>query len=550
MLRVSHLPNGFDDALARIENEGILARIWAHDYTVWKTGPDEITDRLGWLHVPFSMEQELDRVGSFVERVRADGFKHTLLLGMGGSSLAPETLAKTFGRAPGSPELTVLDSTQPGAVLDVESRLDLSRTLFIVATKSGTTVETLSLFRYFYHRVDRAGSGKPPGEAFIAITDPGSPLVELAARHRFRETFLNDPNIGGRYSALSFFGLLPAALLGVDLRTLLDRSENAVIDCARLKPSDDNPAVRLGAFLGIWAKEGRDKATFALSDSIGSFGYWVEQLIAESTGKEGTGILPVVGEPLGPPCSYGEDRVFVDLRLAGDPEDEGRLARLESAGHPIVRIGLNDRYSLGEQFFLWELAIAVAGHVLGINPFDQPNVEASKVLARQAVETFHRTGELPTAESPPLTAEGLLAFLSNVRKEDYIAIQAYLPPGEQLTDALTALRIVLWNRTGVATTLGYGPRFLHSTGQLHKGDRGNGHFVQLVTEAEMDVPIPGEAGTSRFPLTFQTLITSQASGDRQALLEVGRPVATFAVPCSPVESILRTVKNLEGGRTV
>jgi len=546
MLRVTNQPNMFDTILAHIEEDQVLSRIWAHDYTVWKPDPDEITNRLGWLHVPFAMKRELSRLDTFVKRVQADGFRHVLLLGMGGSSLAPETFAKVFGKAPGSLDVAVLDSTHPEAVFDLERHLDLPRTLFLVATKSGTTTETLSFFRYFYNRVQETAGEESAGNAFVAITDPGSPLVEIATRYRFRETFLNDPNIGGRYAALSLFGLVPAALLGVDVRTLLDRAARVALSCANQCSLGDNPAVRLGVLLGAYAREGRDKATFVFSPGVESFGGWVEQLIAESTGKEGTGILPVDNEPLGPSYVYDDDRLFISLQLSDDSVKDDHLVKLERAGHPVVRIELEDPFSLGEQFFLWELATAIAGHILKINPFDQPNVEVSKILTRKMVKTFHETGVLPPLEAPALVADGLLSFLSDIQRRDYIAIQAYLPPSDELTEALTTMRIALRDRFCVATTLGYGPRFLHSTGQMHKGDRGNGHFVQLVTDAKVDLPIPHEIGASDATLSFQTLISAQARSDREALLNAGRSVATFVVPAERTGSILQTARDLTG----
>ncbi len=537
MIRASHLPDRYEELLSQFDRDRILARLWAHDHTVWKPRPEEITNRLGWLHAPFSMKGEVERLGAFVSGVRAEGFRHVLLLGMGGSSLAPETFALTFGAAPEFLDVTVLDSTHPGAVSAVERRLDPSRTLFLVATKSGTTTETLSLFRYFHRRVLE---GEPEaGARFVAITDPGSPLVELAARHRFRETFLNDPNIGGRYSALSLFGLVPAALLGIDIGRLLERARGRAIEFARDAPPGENPAVRLGLILAACATTGRDKATFLLSPGIASFGGWVEQLIAESTGKEGTGILPVVDEPVGPPAVYGADRLFVALTLRGEQQDEGAISELDRAGHPVVRIEARDLYDLGDQFFLWELATAVAGHVLKINPFDQPNVESAKIRAREAVDAFRRTGALPVSEAAPLTSGGLAAFLDGIGPPGYLAIQAYLPPSDRLTDAFVALRRALRDRFGVATTFGYGPRFLHSTGQLHKGGPGNGRFVQLVSDAGADLPIPDETEGPAPALTFGTLISAQAAGDRRALVDAGRAIRTFSVPVDPTELVRR-----------
>jgi len=548
MIRVFNPPDRYGELLSRLEREGILSRIWAHDFTVWKSEPTEIANRLGWLHAPFSMVQELDRLDAFVNGVRSDGIEHVLLFGMGGSSLAPDVFARAFGSAPAHPPLTVLDSTHPAAIADVERRLDLSRTLFLVATKSGTTTETLSLFRYFHNRVREAEGEVEAGRRFVAITDPDSPLVGLATRHGFRETFLNDPNIGGRYAALSLVGLVPAALLGIDVARLLERAQRTSIECAKYEPLDENPAVRIGATLAASTLGGRDKATFLFPPRIAGFGDWIEQLIAESTGKEGTGILPIVGEPVAPPSAYGDDRLFVSFSLGEEVPDERAISELERAGHPVIRIELDDLYSLGDQFFLWELSTAVAAHVLRVNPFDQPNVEAAKRLARELVDGFRRAGRLPPTESTPLTVDGLVAFLAGTERGSYVALQAYLPPSDQVTEAFTALRLGLRARFGLATTFGYGPRFLHSTGQLHKGDRGNGRFVQLVSPHDADLPIPDEDESAGSELTFGTLISAQAGGDRRALLDAGRSVSTSAVPADAAEAIRRVAEELgEGG---
>jgi len=532
-----------DTALTEMAENRILNRIWAHDHTVWKPEPTEITNRLGWLHTAEVMSENLYRLQELAEAVRADGYTHALLLGMGGSSLAPEVFRKTFGVKGGYLDLAVLDSTDPGAVLAHAERLDPARTFFIVATKSGTTAETLSFFKFFYNRVaDEVGADRA-GEHFLAITDPGTKLADLADRYRFRATFLNDPNIGGRYSALSYFGLVPAALVGLDVGRLLDRALAVASGCESCMVAGDNPGTWLGAILGELAKAGRDKATFAISPAIASFSNWVEQLIAESTGKEGRGILPVVGEPLGPPDVYGEDRLFVYLRLNGDDTHNAAIQGLEDAGHPAVRLNLHDPYDLGGQFFLWEIATAVAGHRLGINPFDQPNVEAAKVLARRMVAEYTEKGTLPSGESAPLTAEALKEFLAQAQPGDpstalrqssgqgsgrsYIALQAYLQPTARTDSALQALRIRLRDRFRLATTAGYGPRFLHSTGQLHKGDAGRGLFIQLTADDPRDAPIPDEAGSLASSITFGVLKAAQALGDRQALLGAGRRVIRF-----------------------
>jgi hypothetical protein len=421
----------------------------------------------------------------------------------------------------------VLDSTDPGAVLAHEQRLDLTRTLFVVSTKSGGTVETLSLFKYFYNRVAEAVGADGAGEHFVAITDPGSKLADLAERYNFRGTFLNDTNIGGRYSVLSYFGLVPAALVGVDVPRLLDDAMSMACATESCVAARDNPGAVLGAILGELAKAGRDKVTFVTSPEMASFGDWVEQLIAESTGKEGKGILPVVGEPLGSPDVYGDDRLFVYLGLEEDGTGDSVIQALEDTGHPMVRLRLKNLYDLGGQFFLWEMATAVASHRLAINPFDQPNVEAAKVLARQMVSEYTETGALPTGEAAPLSQEALKQFLGQANPGDYIAIQAYVQPTAEADAALQSLRTQLRDRLKLATTVGYGPRFLHSTGQLHKGDAGNGLFIQFTADASQDVPIPDEAGSPASSISFGVLKTAQALGDRQALLDANRRVIRF-----------------------
>ncbi|MDY6874806.1 MAG: glucose-6-phosphate isomerase [Chloroflexota bacterium] len=536
--------DGVDSALAEMKQQQIMARLWAHDYTVWKPEPTEITNRLGWLHIAEVMREDITRLEELVEAVSADGYTHVLLLGMGGSSLAPEVFRKTFsvnqgdhdgrveqGDPCGRPylDLAVLDSTDPGAVLVHAERLDFSKSLFIVATKSGSTVETLSFFRFFYNRVVEAVGTGQAGAHFIAITDPGSRLVDIAQKHNFRATFLNDPNIGGRYSALSYFGLVPAALVGVDLETLLNRALTMASSCesCNCAIAGDNNGARLGAIIGALAKAGRDKMTLVTSAPIARFGDWVEQLIAESTGKEGKGVLPVVGEPLGPPDVYGDDRLFVHLRLEGDETYDADLSVLEAAGHPVVCLHLRDIYDLGGQFFLWEMATAVAGHWLGINPFDQPDVEAAKVLARRMVAEHREKGVLPGGTLTPLTAEALNKFLAQAQAGDYVALQAYVQPTPETDVALVALRAWLRDHTRLATTVGYGPRFLHSTGQLHKGDGGKGLFIQFTADDQSDVPIPDEAGSPVSAMTFGVLKAAQALGDQQALLNVGRRVIRF-----------------------
>ena len=510
-----------DQALAQMAAADVLKRIEQRDYTVWRDDPAEIRNRLGWLDAPAGMGTTVPRLQALRQTLLAEGYSDVLLLGMGGSSLAPEVFYNIFGGDPAGLRLAVLDSTDPGAVLAQAARLNPATTLFIVATKSGGTVETFSFFKYFYNWTVDALGAEAAGAHFVAITDPGSKLQAVAGQLQFRDTFLADPNVGGRYSALTFFGLLPAALVGVDVAQLLDR--------AQAVRKDDGAT--LGAILGALAKAGRDKVTFVTSPALANFGDWVEQLIAESTGKDGTGILPVVGEALGDPAVYGADRLFVYLRLAGadaaQGEHDAALAALAAAGHPVVTIRLHDLYDVGGQFFLWELATAVAGHLLGIQPFDQPNVESAKVLARQMVAAYHELGRLPEDTPAPLSSTALRAFLAASRPGDYIALQAYVPPTPATTAALNALRLALRDRLHLATTVGYGPRFLHSTGQLHKGDGNNGLFIQFTADVLQDAPIPDEAGAAASGMSFGVLIQAQALGDGQALRDAGRRVIRF-----------------------
>lgn len=534
------------EALNELKEKRIIQRIWAQDYTVWGSDPAEITNRMGWLQTIGSMQENHQRFLKFVDSVRADGYTHGLLLGMGGSSLAPDVFSKIFCVKEGYPEIAILDSTDPEAVLSCSNRLDMAKTLFIVSTKSGSTVETLSFFNYFFNQaMDTVGS-ENAGRHFVAITDPGSRLEAMATRHRFRATFLNDPNIGGRYSALSYFGLVPASMLGMDVMLLLKRAGEMASICEshRCKIEGGNHGAILGCILGELAKAGLDKITFILSPRIRSFGDWVEQLIAESTGKEGKGLIPVVGEPLGPPSSYGNDRLFIYLKLEGDTTHDEVVTVLEDAGQPMVVLRLLDPYDLGGQIFLWEMATVIAGQRMGVNPFDQPNVEASKLLARKMVATYKEKGVLPKVEPAPPNCEALRDFLTQAEPGDYIAIQAYLAPTDVLDAVFRIFRVRLQDRYRLATTVGYGPRFLHSTGQLHKGDGGNGLFIQLTADSPRDVPIPDEPGSSDASITFGILKTAQAKGDRQALIDGGRRVIHFHLSDEPVQGIERLMKGL------
>lgn len=551
-------------ALAAMEQQRILTRIWQHDHTIWSPSPEEISNRLGWLHSPENMPPHFAEINAFVDELRKEGFTQALLLGMGGSSLAPEVFRLTFDAKPGYLDLSVLDSTDPGAVLAAERRHNAAKTIYIVSTKSGGTIETLSFCKYFFtHAVETLGQEKA-GRHFAAITDPGSGLAALAERLGFRKIFLNDPDIGGRYSALSFFGLMPAALTGVDLTMLMQRATAMVRNNRQEEhlSTGTNSAAWLGCLLGEAARAWRDKMTLLLSPQIESFGTWVEQLVAESTGKEGKGIVPVHGEPAGSLASYGDDRIFIHLRLAGDTTHDAFVAALTAAGHPVVQLQLKDVYDLGGEFFRWELATAIASWRLQLNPFDQPDVESAKIQARKMMDEFIRTGALP-APKPVLQAGALAAYADFAaaslpallqrflakshagKPRSYIALQAYVAPSPQIDRALADLAGLLRDRTGLATTIGYGPRFLHSTGQLHKGDAGHGLFIQMLAEMPKDAPIPEQPGENSSSFSFAVLKMAQALGDRQALIDGRRPVLRFDLGTDIVDGLRRLSSEVE-----
>ncbi len=487
-----------DDLVAR----QAPARLWARDHTLWQEDPTEVADRLGWLPVVAEMQAQVPELEAFAAGAAGDGLRHAVLLGMGGSSLFPEVLWRTFGAARGSLDLRVLDTTDPAAVAQVADELDLDACLFVAASKSGTTIETLSQLAHFWPLTGDDGG------RFVAITDPGTELAELGRERGFREVFENRPDIGGRYSALSYFGLVPAALLGVDVAGLLDR---AMAAAAATGPDVDpatNPALRLAAIIGAGVRVGRDKLTLELPYEIGTFGLWLEQLVAESMGKGGTGIVPVVGEFLARPDRYGDDRLFV---LTGYRPG---LEELVEAGHPVVELGYRQPLDLGGLVLLWEQAVALAGAVVGINPFDQPDVAAAKEATSRVL-----AGGLP--DIPPVA---LAELLDQVRPGDYVAIQAYVDPNDtELLGNLQAVRLKLRDRLRVATTLGIGPRFLHSTGQLHKGGPPSGVFVQVVGDDRVDVDIPGK------PFGFSTLKRAQAAGDLLALQRRGLRAGRVAI---------------------
>jgi transaldolase/glucose-6-phosphate isomerase len=490
LLKLGSLSERVERRLSDLAKQEVPRRLWARDHTLWKPHPTEIRDRLGWLTVPEQMTEHAADVSTFARQVAEEGFRDIVLIGMGGSSLAPEVIHATFGPVAGFPGLHVLDTTDPASIVALEKALDVDHTLFIVASKSGTTVETLCHFAYFHSKV-------PRGEQFVAITDPGTKLEELARQHGFRRVFLNPPDIGGRYSALSYFGLVPAALTGAPIHDLLEQATEMACACHSCVPVAENPGLLLGAVIGEAATAGRDKLTLVLLESIGPLGTWIEQLIAESAGKEGRGVLPVEGEPLGRPEVYGDDRLFVSM--GGETELE-----------PSVTLKFERPLQLGAEFFRWEFATAVAGAILGINPFDQPNVQEAKDATNRI---------LAAGKAPAPGFDDLDALLKQVRARDYIAITAYVQRSAENEEALRRVRTRLRDRYRVATTVGFGPRYLHSTGQLHKGGPNTGLFIQVFEDDEQDLQIPGK------PYTFGALKAAQALGDLESLRAHGRRAA-------------------------
>lgn len=515
-----------------------VERLWTKDHELWKPEPTEIVDRLGWLTVIDEMQEQAGPLMSFAKSVRDRGIRDVVLLGMGGSSLGPEVLRASFGPAPRYPKLWVLDSTIPGLVRRVTKAIDPARTLFIVASKSGGTIEVMSLLAHFWELVRRS-SGNLVGDQFIAITDPKTGLEKLAAERQFWRLFTNPPDIGGRYSVLSYFGLVPASLMGIDITKLLARAADMVHRCRLQTPIEENPGADLGATMAALARAGRDKVTMMTSPRITSFGLWAEQLLAESTGKEGTGLVPVAEEPVVAASAYGQDRLFVYLRLAGDQNRklDQQVASLARQGHPVVTLKLHDRYDLGGEFFRWEYATAIAGHLLGIHPFDQPNVQESKDNTSRVLGRLQTTGGLP---KPTLAtaAQAATQLKRLCRSGTYVAILAYATPSDKLERALRSLRRALISHYHVTTTAGYGPRYLHSTGQLHKGGPGSGVFLQLVEQMQPDLAIPGK------PFTFGTLAHAQAAGDIEALRSHHREAIAVSLGKNPIATLNGLTKSL------
>ncbi|MDY0082084.1 MAG: hypothetical protein RBR74_02765 [Ignavibacteriaceae bacterium] len=542
-----------DELKVKLNQEKVIDRIWKKDYTVWSNDPAEISNRLGWLDSVDVTGKSLKEIFEFVYEVRVAGYTRVLLMGMGGSSLAPEVFRLTFGVKEGFLDLAVLDSTHPEVVIEYAKKFDPHKTLYVVSTKSGGTVETFSFMKFFYNFALHILGKEEVGKHFAAITDPGSGLQKVAEELKFRKIFLNDPDIGGRFSALSLFGMVPAALVGIDIEKIFSLAGEEISNCK--KTGNDlslNVAAQIGLIIGGLGKKGIDKLTFIISPEFKYLGAWLEQLIAESTGKMGKGILPVDLESIEDPEFYSNDRLFVYIKLKGDSIYDEKVDKIRNAGYPIIDLEIKDKPELGNQYFLWEFATAVAGWVLQIHPFDQPNVEQAKVVARQMMKEYQQKGKLPGL-SPTLEDKGikvygdvksklidevLSSFLSDCKSgKNYAAIQAYLNPTKEITESLQKLRTKIQKKYRIATTLGFGPRFLHSTGQLHKGDAGNGYFIQLISDIEDDLPIPENMGKEETSITFGVLIKAQLLGDRQALLDNKRKVITINLGRNVIDSL-------------
>jgi glucose-6-phosphate isomerase len=541
------------DGLAVLERDHVVRRVWARDWTLWKAEDREISDRMGWLSAPETAVEAIPDLEVFAASVRGLGLSHAAVLGMGGSSLAPEVFARLFPTGPAGLELEIVDTTEPGNVAAAAARLPADKTLFIVSSKSGTTAEMMALFSFFYDRAVRELGEGHAGRRFVAVTDPGTPLETLARERHFRRVFHGQPDIGGRFSALSAFGLVPAALKGLDLHRLLAPARDMAAAC-RNEQADGNPGARLGTILGAAARSGRDKVTFLTPARLRPLGGWLEQLLAESTGKEGRGLLPVVEDRPGPAATYGHDRLFVEIGPAEPAAAKPAAPGPEGSTSPLVRIPFEELYDLAGHFFLWEFATAVAGRFLDINPFDQPNVEAAKKRTREILSA--PGGKAPAGRGErPAFVEGLRtgeaapdggaraafrSFLGQHRDGDFLAVLAFLPRTSAVEEMLSGLAASIRLKTGLPVTVGFGPRYLHSTGQLHKGGSNEGLFLMLVASEEPGLAIPEVAGVKRPAADFAALFAAQAKGDELALKEKERRVLTLELS-TPVEKGLASL---------
>jgi len=560
ILSLGDFTTAVESTFKKWKEENLLKRIWEKDPSIWIQGAGladsiaELSNRLGWLDAVEKTKSTVKELSDFSNNLRTREINDVILLGMGGSSLAPEVIMDVFGKRDGWPVLTVLDTTDPETILSLMPMIDPDKTLFIVSSKSGGTIETLSLFKYFYSYY--RAIGLEAGYHFVAITDPGSGLERLANEKRFLKVFSSPPDVGGRYSALTVFGMVPSALIGVDIEKLIRKTDSMMELCGPDIEAEKNPAAVLGAFMGEMALKGRDKLSLVISLSISRLGAWIEQLVAESLGKNGKGILPIVDEGSLEIEDYGDDRAFVYIKLDGDDNTdlESSYQVVSSKGIPSLKVTIGDTYDLGGLFFIWELATALSASIIGVNPFDQPDVESAKLKSRALMEEYRKTGNIRTDK--PLFVQdeveffgsdaihgktikiGLESFLNGKNETDYVAIMAYLPYDEELNDCLEDIRTGIRKKTGLAVTLGYGPRFLHSTGQLHKGGNNNGLFIQITHRISEDAGIPGEA------YSFGALITAQAVGDYEALIDAGRRVCRLNIKGDIGENLEEILKAL------
>ena len=535
--------------LLELEKNRFAERFFDHDHLLWADDPSEITNRLGWIHLPQRMLGAVEEIDDFSESARKTGFTDVVVLGMGGSSLSSEVFRNVFPIRDGFLRLTLLDTTDPDFILRTRKSINLLSTLFVVSSKSGATVETVSLMKYFY--AELAGKTDSPGKHFICITDPGSQLIETADEHGFARVFINDPNVGGRFSALSYFGLVPASLAGINIRKILESASSVLgeLENAVGGKCHKSPSFRLGTFLGVMAEQGRDKLGFVFSEKLFPFGYWVEQLIAESTGKNGVGILPLLDEEVSDCPRPGDDRAYILLSLKEDRTVDTAASRIKNSETPLVKIVVDSPDQIAAELFRFEFAVVLAGSIMGINPFDQPDVESAKTFARSFLKLYRETGELES-EKPDFSKNGLV-FSSNrnikspeqlkdiisSKKRGYVSIQAYVDPGEENSKELLSLRTQIESISSVPVTLGFGPRFLHSTGQLHKGDSGEGFFIQIVSDNENDLHIPDDVASSESAFSFGVLKMAQATGDFRSLDELGRGIARIGIPSDVPQGI-------------
>ncbi len=541
--------------LLELEKNRFAERFFKRDHLLWANDPSEITNRLGWVDLPQQMLGAADEIDNFSESIRKKGFTDVVVLGMGGSSLSSEIFRNIFTLRKGFLRLTLLDTTDPDFILRTRNSIDLMRTLFVVSSKSGSTVETVSLMKYFYGEL--AKKTDSAGEHFVCITDPGSALIQTAGEHGFAKVFISDPNVGGRFSALSYFGLVPASLAGVDIRKILQSASSVLLELKNAVGGkyNESPSFCLGTFLGVMARQGRDKLGFVFSEKVSPFGYWVEQLIAESTGKDGVGILPLLDEDISDCPRPGDDRAYILISLRGDGTVDAAASRVKNSGDPFVKIVVDTPYQIAAELFRFEFAVALAGSIMGINPFDQPDVESAKAFSRSFLKLYRETGKLESEE--PDFSENELVFSSNrdiespeqlrdivsSKKRGYVSIQAYADPAEENSRELLSLRAQIESISSVPVTLGFGPRFLHSTGQLHKGDSGEGFFIQIVSDNENDLRIPDDVGSVESAFSFGVLKMAQATGDFRSLDEAGRGIARIGIQ-SDVQQGVRKIARI------